>query len=292
MFKLQPVLKEIELQGFNSIYYFEFGKNFNHPPEKHKFWELVYVDSGSVLAVTDGNSCTLKQGQMIFHEPDEIHSHISDHKSPNNMLVIAFSCDSPKMSFFGKKIFDADKTIKTLLSLFLAEAKNALGSIPNQYEDKRNLDFSNSKFGSSQLLMCYFTEILINLMRQNIGFDNKIISNANSRAVAQNSICELIEGYMKENIYSNLTLDDICTRFMLGKSQLSHIFKVNTGKSLMEFYNTLKITEAKRLLREDSFSVSRISDSLGYSCIHSFSRAFKQHVGCSPTEYKKRIAFL
>ena len=49
MFELQPIKYEINIKGFNSIYYFEFGKNFSHTPERHNFWEMVYVDKGSML---------------------------------------------------------------------------------------------------------------------------------------------------------------------------------------------------------------------------------------------------
>ncbi len=286
---MEPIKKNIEIKGFNSIYYFEFGKNFTHSPEKHDFWEMVYVDSGNILAITDGNSCTLNQGQMIFHEPGEIHAHLSDSQTPNNMLVISFTCDSPSISFFKKKIFNADKTAKTLLQLFIGEAKNALGGINNNYKDKGNLDFSNSEFGSTQLLLCYITELLISIIRNESDFGKKIISNENSRAVAQNSICELVSQYLKENIYENLTLTDVCNHFMIGKSHLSYIFSSNMDKSVMEYYSKLKISEAKKLLRDNEHSISEISDILGFSCIHSFSRAFKNSVGSSPTDYKKRI---
>ena len=289
MYKLQPIKKEIEIKGFNSIYYFEFGKNFTHSPEKHDFWEMVYVDSGNVLAITDGNSYTLTQGQMIFHEPGEMHSHISDSQTPNNMLVISFSCDSPSINFFRKKVFTADKTSKTLLRLFIGEAENALGSIKSDYKDKGNLDFSKSEFGSSQLLLCYMTELLISIIRNESDFGNKIVPSEASRATAKNSICELVSDFMKESIYSSLTLNDICSHFMIGKSHLSFIFKNNMGSSVMQYYNTLKIDEAKKLLRDNLHSISQISEMLGFSCIHSFSRAFKKSVGASPTEYKKRI---
>ncbi len=289
LYKLQPIKKEIEIKGFNSIYYFEFGKDFTHSPEKHNFWEMVYVDSGNVLAITDGNSCTLSQGQMIFHEPGEIHSHISDSQTPNNMLVISFSCDSPSISFFRKKVFTADKTAKTLLRLFIGEAKNALGTIKSDYKVKGNLDFSKSEFGSAQLLLCYMTELLIGIMRNESDFGNKIVSSETSRAIAKNSICELVCDYMKENIYSSLTLVDICSHFMIGKSHLSYIFKNNMGSSVMQYYNTIKVNEAKKLLRDNQHTISQISEMLGFSCIHSFSRAFKKSVGTSPTEYKKRI---
>ena len=78
MYKLQPIKQDLNIEGFNSIYYFEFSKNFSHAPEKHDFWEMVYVDSGSINAITNGIGCTLSQGQAIFHEPMEMHAHISD----------------------------------------------------------------------------------------------------------------------------------------------------------------------------------------------------------------------
>lgn len=289
MSDLQPISNKFDILGFNSICYFEFGKNFNHTPEKHDFWEMVYVDSGNIVAITDGNSLTLSQGQIIFHEPGEIHAHISDSQSPNNMLVISFSCESCEMNFFRKKIFTADKTTKTLLSLFASEVKNALGSIPDEYGKEENLDFESAEFGSYELLLCYYKEMLINLVRKNSGKDNKVKANEKSRILAQNSLSSLVCEYMNENVYSALSLDDVCSHFMLAKSQLSHIFKSATGKSPMEYYNGLKITEAKRLLRSGTHSVSQISDMLGFSCIHSFSRSFKNTVGTSPTEYKKRI---
>lgn len=289
MYSMQPIIIDFDIKGFNNIYYFEFDKNFTHTPEKHNFWEMVYVDSGSVTAITDGNSCILEQGKIIFHQPGEIHAHISDLKAPNSMMVVSFTCDSPNMDFFSNKIFTADKTCQTLLSLFISETRNALGEIPSEYNDKSNLNFMNAKFGSTQLLLCYFTELLINILRTNSNFDNKIVSNEKSRAMAQSSICELMVDYMRENIYSGLSLPDICTHFMLGKSQISYIFKGYSGKSVMEYYNNLKIQEAKRLLRYGSKSISQISDMLKFSCIHSFSRAFKKAVGVSPSEYKKRI---
>lgn len=57
----------------------------------------------------------------------------------------------------------------------------------------------------------------------------------------------------------------------------------------MEYYNGLKIIEAKKLLREGSYSVSQIAEILGYTTIHNFSRAFKKAAGLSPTAYIKSI---
>ena len=289
MFDVQPIKHEINIKGFNSIYYFEFSKYFAHTPEKHNFWEMVYVDKGCVMAVTNGIGYVLEQGQVIFHEPNEVHAHISDNRVANKMLVISFTTDDRAMKFFNKKCFTLDKTSKTLLSLFLQEAQNALGKVPDKYEDKSNLNFNLSPFGSTQLLQCYFTEFLIRLIRNGDNFSEHIYSNEVSRSIAGNSLTELIKEYMQENIYSDITLKDVCQNFMVGKSQLSKVFKENTGKSPMEYYHQLKIIESKKLIREEKYSISEISDKLGYSSIHIFSRAFKKAVGFSPTAYKKSI---
>lgn len=289
MFEMQKIKSEIEIAGFNSIYYFEFGKDFSHPPEKHNFWEMVYVDSGKVNAVTNGIGLTLSQGQAIFHEPNEVHAHISDNKVSNSMLVISFTSDSEVMKFFKSKTFTLDKTGKTLLSLFLEEAKNALGKVPDNYESKDNLKFLPDSFGSSQMLQCYFTEFLIRLIRNGNILGKQMQLSKKSRDIANNSLSELIAEFMKNNIYSALSLKEICLNFMLGKTQLCKIFRESMGQSPMEYYMDLKIKEAKKLIRENNYSISQISDMLGYSTIHNFSRAFKKVTGKSPTVYGKSI---
>ena len=261
MFDMQPIKKEINIHGFNSIYYFEMGKTFTHEPESHDFWEMVYVDNGSIYAITDGVGISLKQGQAIFHKPNELHAHISDKKSPNNMLVVAFTAEGEAMDYFKGKTFTLDKTSKILLSLFLEEAKNALTSVPGNYNNKENLDFSKSSFGAVQLLECHFTEFLIKIMDE----------------------------YMKKNVRGNLTLKELCTAFSMGKTKICSIFGEWAGKSPMEYYQDLKISEAKKLLRENTYSVSQISEILGYTTIHNFSRAFKKAAGLSPTAYIKSI---
>ncbi len=291
MYKLQPIQVHIQLRGFHSLYYFEHGKHFTHTPEQHDFWEMVYVDRGNIVALTDSIGYPMQEGQAIFHEPGEVHAHVSDKREANNMLVIAFSADGAQLEFFRKKIFTLDATAKKLLSLFITEAKNALGSIPNRYDDKSDLDFSHEKFAATQLMQCYFCEFLIHLVRSGNAQSDKLTASAEARSIAQNSLAALVVAYLKENLYTPLLLQDVCDHFLLGKSQLCSIFKQYTGESLMSYYATLKLQEAKKLLREEHMSVGEIAEALGFSSIHIFSRAFKKATGFSPTAYKKSVLF-
>ena len=176
-----------------------------------------------------------------------------------------------------------------LMLVILKEARNALGKVPGNYEDKDNLHFLSTAFGSTQLLQCYFAEFLIRLIRGGNTLSELVLSSKQSRSIANDSISELITEHMKNNIYSTLTLKDVCSQFLLGKTQLCKIFKESIGESPMEYYMGLKIKEAKKLIREKNYSISQISEMLGYSSIHNFSRAFKKAIGMSPIAYGKSI---
>lgn len=290
-FKTHPIKREIVIDGFNSIYYFEFGKDFSHPPERHNFWEMVYVDSGKVNALVSGRARTLSQGEMIFHRPMEMHAHVSNRKDPNCMLVVSFTTKSEAMNFFHGKIFTADKTAKTILSLFTAEAKRALREIPNDYRNRDPLDFSHAEACSFQLLECYLTEFLLTLRRRAAGDAAAVRKSENSRELTESSIVTLVTEYLSENLYTSLTLADVCAKFYIGKSQLCKLFSEHLGVGPIEHYHKLKTTEAKRLLLSGEYSITRVADMLGYSSIHNFSRAFKATVGISPTEYKRKITY-
>ena len=58
----------------------------------------------------------------------------------------------------------------------------------------------------------------------------------------------------------------------------------------IDYYLNLKISEAKKLIRTEKYTISQISDMLMFSCIHHFSRSFKRFTGITPSEYKKKIS--
>lgn len=205
------------------------------------------------------------------------------------MFVVSFVSSSPAMDFFRKKRFKLDKASKTLLSLFLEEAKRALGKVQGDYLHRHYLDFSQHEFGSTQLMAAYLEEFMIKLIRNGEENSAPVKANENSRLIGKNSTARLIADYLENSICQGLSLDELCNHFFMGKSQLSLIFREWSGKSPMQYYEELKIKEAKKLLRDGELSVSEIAEKLCYSGIHSFSRAFKTATGFSPTAYKNSI---
>lgn len=274
-FELVPIQPDIDITGFHSIYYFEFDKNFYHPPERHDFWEMVYVDDGCINAIVDGIGCTLSQGQVIFHQPMEMHSHIANQQEASNVVVVSFACRSPLMARFNKKIFQLEKPSQKVLSLFLAEAEGALGQLPGDFENKSPLDFSHARPGSMQLMQCYLVEFLFSLLR----------AGESSVRFMQPFLNEAFDGVSQRTFRHAAG----CLHFSISRTYLCRIFKEATGTSPVDYWIGLKIKEAKKLIREGERNMTQISELLGYSSIHHFTRMFKRMTGLSPTAYKNSI---
>lgn len=286
---LVPIVPELLITGFGSLYYFELAPGFFHPPEYHNnTWEMVYVDEGELSAEADATSHMLRKGQVIFHQPGEIHAHHAHHQGTCNILVMSFSCGSSLMSHFRKKIFTLEKSSQKLLSLFLEEAKDALGEIPNRIDDTSALDFSHARQGSVQLLQCYLVEFLFSLLRCSEA-SVKPMERTPAGRIAESQQAEAIETYILEHVCLPASLEPICQEFSMSRTYLCRVFKEGTGRSPIDFWIEQKIKEAKKLIRQDEMNITQIAEMLGYTSIHHFSRMFKRLTGLSPTAYKNSV---
>ena len=99
------------------------------------------------------------------------------------------------------------------------------------------------------------------------------------------SIEEQVKDYLDANQGLTSTLDDIVKQFNYSKCHLEHRFKDRYGISLIAYRNNKRMQSAKTLLA--TYSVSDVSNKLGFSSIYVFSRAFKNHFGISPSDYQK-----
>lgn len=75
-------------------------------------------------------------------------------------------------------------------------------------------------------------------------------------------------------------------RFNMTRSYLSRLFKEKTGSTYIEFLSSLRLEEAKRMLRETEMSIQDILQSVGYHDAASFHRKFKQMTGMTPAAYR------
>ncbi len=288
-YKIKTFRKDIDILGLYTFFYFEHGKDFYFAGERHDFWEMVYVDSGEVSVIAENVGYMIHQGEAIFHKPMEFHTLASNKKDPHNVMIVSFSAQSKAMKFFENKIFTLDISQKKILSNLLEEAQKTFRSILNIPNHISQEIIENAEIGSSQLLINYLEQLLITLIRSNQSNERSNRKSRHAKKNAENALVDSIKRYLSENIYENIKLHDVCKKFNMSKSYLCHLFMEATGKSIIDCYINMKIVEAKMLIRKGNLNFTQISEKLGYSSIHHFTRSFKTVTGITPSNYEKSV---
>ncbi|WP_025699434.1 response regulator [Paenibacillus durus] len=100
-------------------------------------------------------------------------------------------------------------------------------------------------------------------------------------------VVQEIKAYLESHYHENIQLDQLAERFDLNASYVSHLYSKSTGQTILEYVTLLRIQQAKRMLRESSFKISKISQNVGYDNQRYFCQVFKKHVGVSPGQYRE-----
>jgi len=95
-----------------------------------------------------------------------------------------------------------------------------------------------------------------------------------------------IIAYLNEHYMEDVTLSDISSFCHYSKSYISHMFKKKSGKSISEYINSIRIKEAKKLLKKTNKQIKYIAFEIGFSDSNYFTSTFKRETGLSPKEYR------
>ena len=93
--------------------------------------------------------------------------------------------------------------------------------------------------------------------------------------------------YITEHFSEPLTLEDIAAEFFVSKSYLNRHFKAYTNSTVYAYIMALRLTHARRMLREGIPAVEAGRE-CGFSDYSTFYKAFKTQTGLSPQQFKSR----
>lgn len=274
-----------------TVHYFEFGKDFVFEGEAHDFWELVYADKAGVICSREGEEVALRQGDVLFHRPNEFHTIKADGVNPPNVFVISFVCRSSAMGFFERRLFAASKKARALIAQVISEAK-ATFDVPAFDPALKKLELLRApSLGGQQMLRTYLEQFLITLMREYTEGANtpeSFLLPSEFDGQLERAIVE----ELKRNVFGRVSLDTLCGKFHYGKTFLCNKFRERTGETVMKYYMRLKIAEAKKLLRQGDNTCAAIADMLGFDSPPHFTRTFKAHTGMTPVQFCRSASAL
>ena len=275
----------ISIHKIVSIHYYELGKNFSFDGESHDFWEMVYTDVGEVEITANNKTIYLKQGEIIFHKPNEFHTLKSNKKTASNVFVISFVCSSKNMNIFKDKIIPIPSKLKKHIAGIIEEYNN---TFKNMSVDDKKLQIKENEIpGGQQMIRTYLEQLLIMLIRNKEELSH--IDFYTSENYSENPLVSQIISIVEKNIYNRIYVEDICAELNFSRTYLSKIFKASTGKTILEYILTKKIQIAKKMIREEKYNFTQISNMLCFDNPHYFSSVFKRITNMTPGSYKKSV---
>ncbi len=104
----------------------------------------------------------------------------------------------------------------------------------------------------------------------------------NKQQVVRNCI-----SYINDHIREKINLNDVSDYLGVNKSYLSSIFNKEMDFSIVDYIHNKRISNAKYLLANTDFSISEISDYIGYFDTSYFIRIFKTLENITPLKYRE-----
>ncbi len=93
--------------------------------------------------------------------------------------------------------------------------------------------------------------------------------------------------YINRNLNTMISVKELALSCAMSESSFRQVFKESVGQSPLKYINTERIKKAAELLKETDFSVTTISDMLGFYDDSYFIKMFKRAYDLSPSEYRK-----
>lgn len=94
---------------------------------------------------------------------------------------------------------------------------------------------------------------------------------------------QLLSQLMKEEV----RIDELAKAVGLSSSRLSHLFKQEMGKSIVEHLNQMRLKQASLLMKHMGRTATEASHDVGFNNYNHFAALFRKSYGMSPRNFQK-----
>lgn len=242
-------------------------------------YEIYYLLAGERTYFIKDHTYRISKGDIVFIDKNELHK-TGDTGVPNHeRILINFherfldKFDEP-VAFkpFRRKIrrlrlnLPEKEWVERILFEMLAEEKESLPGCDSALQARL----------VTLLLWC--ERKLDRQEREQAPYEHE--------SAAHKKISDIVE-YINGAYGTAISLESISKLHFISPFHLSRMFKRVTGFSFVEYVNTVRVREAQRLLKETEWTVTRISETVGYENLGHFGRVFKQLTTTNPLHYRK-----
>lgn len=247
----------------------------------HATYEIYYLLEGERIYFIKDQSYPIQKGDIVLIPPNTLHKTMTKGSNDHERLLISFDrtcldhllAQMPSINWF--QLFDECQPV---LRFKLNERQ-----LLQEHLFKINTIFNQNEPDSTYYTQVLILELLILLNRfstKNL-IEEKVIHSSTHLRVFE------IVRFINSNYMTSITLNSLSAQFYISTYYLSRLFKEVTGFSFSDYLNQIRLLEAKKLLRYSNFSITQLSELVGFESSTHFGRAFKKSTGITPSQYRK-----
>jgi AraC-like DNA-binding protein len=268
--------------SFGSFRLFQIGRLYctgQTVVDKHAhidWFELTIVTHGKGTVITNDVEIPVKQGDIYLSFPCDFHAITSNKDEPLRYDFFSFKTEDVSLSEALIQLMEThihpgmrivrDDVIASLVSGAIAEIDRDDGY-------------------TERMIEASCTQILVRLLRA--FSDRGITEHQRSNASEAEALCYRLMNYIDTHIYTLSSLEELAEMTNYNYSYLSSLFHKTTSGMLTDYYRKRRLETARLLIEEGALKINEIASLLRYSSIYTFSRAFKDFFGVSPSQYKR-----
>ena len=237
-------------------------------PHSHPFCHILYVSEGGVAFSAENEKRELAAGQLVLVPKDVCHSYSNARTDICQYLEIKFVPDhaTEELLHASGVIWSEDPLAGELMK-----------RITNEYDIKGDASESATRAYLNALL-CIITE----KFRSPVSRSSRHIDTSGYSELSRRII-----GYLEEHYPESVSLDSLSEELDYNKTYLCKAFHDDTGQTIVDCLNMIRIRCAAEMLTYSDQSLSHVAEACGFASVNNFNRVFRKYVGITPGQCRR-----
>lgn len=247
-------------------------------PHSHEFIEIEYVFQGSGTQVIDGKEHSAEKGDLFIFDMGDVHFYKTDGYMEifNCVFLPSALSEEPNANISWKKLISADESYHKFPMILHFDGEEAVQldrlflTMHEQFMRKK----TNHRTLLKTALQLLF-ELIEQKFHQSSGIATSFLAVLNKINVA----------FDRNDDYS---LHKTASDLQYNASYFSKYFKKNCGMTYSEYIMRKRCDKAMNLIMHSSDTIESICFQSGFSDKKQFYKSFKQYVGTTPNQLRKK----
>lgn len=253
----------------------------------HDNIEIIQMHHGYAQLIVEGQHYTMREGELWFCNPREIHQ-ITSMAETGNYHSFVFSLDvlgkyqddyideyylsNLQEKWLFPRCIKKDDTISSQLCHHINNMYLLYQERPSAWQMEIRADLY----------------LILALLIRNQKFIQREPNVFRERSQTSRNAREMLQ-YLEKHYHEKITLEEVASIMHFSPRYFCAFFKENFFMSFISYLNRYRIDQACILLQSKELTITEIALRVGFDNISYFIRKFKEIEGCTPKEYRKKL---